>query len=538
MKICVVGSGFTGLLSAIAFKKHCPQHQVVMIDSDREPRNLGFGESGPPDMLTQMLKALQIPEPLQEHWLTDWLVGSNSVIKFNFKWQNFQDRKDNGYFSGIPDMPSYLAVLQPGHLGSFVNHNVARPRNDSYMLYDLWYELYLQGRRSMADFQPDINGFYYYCQEHCMPSYDNTMVTNTMASAHINSFEAGEWLRKRYAKILDEIIVDTVRSIHTDESGKVDYLDMESGQQIVADFFVDCTGFKRIFAKQLNLPWRPVSTEIQHNSVVIVGNGYTENIDREMTPYSVGYGMDHGWAFNIPLLNRKSTGYTYNSNDISADQALAELESLSDPNTRVYDPIKVSWSPGVYNVSADKNFALMGLAATFVDPFDANIIALQFRQIFKLIEHFKNPQDAVLKEFTRVTNAFADAVAERVELHQGLAPRNTSEYWRRNHSIAQRLNLKDKVFDTMNKFEHSTAAMAQGEFIPFLNHLYLSEILYFGIDMSRRCKQSSPELLNIAEQYFQSFNDLNQQRAKISTSMREWYRTHRIDLDQHISFRK
>ena len=537
MKICIIGGGFTGLLTAIAIKKHCPQHQVVMLDSDQEPQNLGFGESGPPDMLMQLTRALAVPEELQDRWLTDWLVGSNSVIKFNFKWQNFLGREDPGYYSGLPSMPSYLSVLDPSHLGGFVNSDISVPQHDAYMLYDLWYELYLQKRRSIADFQPDINSFYYHCVEHSMPSYDNTMITN-MGSVHINSFEASAWLRKRYAKILDEIVVGTVQSVKRNPQGAITGLMLQQDQELTADFFIDCTGFKRVLARQLELPWRTPSTDIQHNSVLIVSNGYTENIDREMHPYSVGYGMDHGWAFSIPLLNRKSTGYNYNSNDITADQALEEIATLSDPATRLYDPISLSWEPGVYQTNADKNFALVGLSATFVDPFDANIIALQFRQIFKLIDYFKNPQTRTLQQLNDVTNAFADGVAERVELHQGLAPRNTSEYWRRNHDIARKKNLQDKVFDVMNDPIHSSRARARGQLIPYLSHLYLSEIVYFGIDMSRRCRTSSPELLTLAEQYFKHTNQLNQMRAQLSTSMRDWYQAHRIDIDQYIKFRK
>lgn len=537
MKICVVGGGITGLLTSIGIKKHCAHAHVTMIDSDQEPKNLGFGESGPPDMISQLTRLLKIPDQFLDHWIADWIAGSRSVIKFNFKWQNFNGVKDDGYFSGMPSMPEHLAILDPSHTGSFMNNHINITDHNAYMLYDLWYELYLKGRRSISDFQPDINSLYHYCIEHTMPSYKGTMISR-MGSIHLNSFELGEWLKKRYANLLDEILVDTVRNISRKDSGDIDYLNMDSGQKVTADLFIDCTGFKRVFAKHLNLPWRDTATEIQHNSVVIVGNGYTENIDKELRPYSTGYGMDYGWAFNVPLLNRVSTGYNYNSNDITADKALEELESLSDPATRLYDPIKLSWRPGVYNTNADKNFALVGLAATFVDPFDANSFALQFSQIFRLIGYINKQKPDSMQELNTFTNMFADNVAERVELHQGLAPRETSEYWRRNHEIARRNNFEDKVFEAMNHPLRSSSAYAQGKLVPYLQHLYLSETIYYGIDMSRRCRQSSAELLNLAEQYFKTINQLNQTRAKTSTSLRDWYTEHKIDIDQYITFRK
>ena len=137
MRVCVVGGGFTGTLTAIAIKKHCPEVHVTMIDSDREPRNLGFGESGPPDLLNSLIRALKIPPQLQTAWLTDWLKETHSVIKYNFKWQNFLDKTDKGYYSGLPDMPSYLAILDPSHIGNGLKDSIKYPDHKEYMLYDL-----------------------------------------------------------------------------------------------------------------------------------------------------------------------------------------------------------------------------------------------------------------------------------------------------------------------------------------------------------------------------------------------------------------
>jgi tryptophan halogenase len=538
MKICVVGGGFTGTLTAIAIKKNCPQHEIVMIDSDREPQNFGFGESGPPDLLQSLIRALKIPENLQEQWMADWLRETHSVIKYNFKWQNFLSKQDSGYYSGLPDMASHLAILDPSHTGGGIKSNIRYPDHKDYMLYDIWYELYLAGERDIANFVPDLNFFYHYCEENTMPAWEDEIVSS-VPSMHINSYEACAWLKKRYAKILDAVIVDTVKNIVRDETGTIKHLSMESGQDIAADFFIDCTGFKRLFGRTLDLKFQTPTSDILHNSAVVVANGYTENIAKEIHPYSVGYGMDYGWTFCVPLLDRKSYGYTYDSNFIDADQALAELETLSSVDTRVVDPINLKWTPGGYGESWQQNFTLVGLSSMFVDPFDANTIALQFAQIFTFIKWLQTNDNTVPAEYNRLTSAFIENVGERVELHQGLAPRNTSEYWRRNKEIAKKKNLEDKVFEVMNHPSHSSSARANRTgFLPFLSHLYLSEIIYFGIDMSRRCRQSTPEMLQLAKQYFESTNKLNQLRAKTSISIQDWYSKQKIDLNQYIKFRK
>lgn len=538
MKICVVGGGFTGILTAVTVKKHCPQHEVVLIDSDREPRNLGFGESGPPDLLQSLVRALQVPEHLQAHWLADWLKETHSVIKYNFKWKNFLGAKDNGYYSGLPDMPGHLAIIDPSHTGNGLKNSIKYPDHKEYMLYDLWYELYLAGRRKITDFEPDVNSFYYYCEEHTMPSWEGEVISG-LSSIHINSYEVCDWLKKRYAKILDVVIVDTVKHIARNETGAISKLTMTSGETVEADFYIDCTGFKRIFGREFDLEYQTPTSDILHDSVMIVANGYTENIDREMHPYTVGYGMDYGWTFSIPLLDRKSFGYTYDSNFISPDQALQELEELSPTSTRVFEPFNLKWNPGGYKQSWQHNFALLGLSSVFVDPFDANTIALQFRQIFTLVKWLQTQDNSIPTVYNQLTSAFIENVGERVELHQGLAPRNTSEYWQRNKEIAKKKQLEDKVFEVMNHPSHSSGARFNNEiFLPYLSHLYLTEIVYYGLDMSRRCKQSSPKMLDLAEHYFKNTNELNRLRAKTSTSMRDWYKSHNIDFDQYITFRK
>jgi len=119
-----------------------------------------------------------------------------------------------------------------------------------------------------------------------------------------------------------------------------------------------------------------------------------------------------------------------------------------------------------------------------------------------------------------------------------LAPRNTSEYWRRNHSIAQKRKLEHLLFAAMADPEHHTPSRAAGTYRPYPMHLYLSESLYYGLDMSRRCRQSSAAMLQLADEYFQSFNRLNQYRAQLAPTQREWYAAHGMDLNNSVTFRK
>ena len=477
--------------------------------------------------------------------MVDFLIGTKSTAKFNLRWKNFQGYQDDGYFSGLLDVPSYHVMFEPTHTKKQLTRDIIFPNHEAYKIHDIWYELYLQGRRSIKDFEADVNPLYWYSYYHSMVSHslgtnESEKYLSLAPTMHINSFTASDWIKKTYGHILDEVIAGSVDEIVANNDGSVQKLILNNHREVTADLYIDCTGFKRMFANKFGQKLSPVSAKIKHDSCVVVANGYTENINKEMQPYTDGIGMQYGWAFSIPLIDKKSFGYVFDSSFIDTDQALEELASLSDPTTRVMDPLKLQWIPGCYKKSWDKNYVMMGLASGFSDPFDANTITINFAQIKQVIAGINSnlPMDHAKTVYNLNTWQFFELVAERVELHFGLAPRDTSSYWKRNHAIAEENNLKEKVFEVLNRPIHSLASHASGKGKPYFAHLYLSESLYYGLDMSHRCRQSDPALLDFAEEYFKSFNRLNKMRAEIAPSMREWYAHYNIDLDQYIRFRK
>jgi hypothetical protein len=246
--------------------------------------------------------------------------------------------------------------------------------------------------------------------------------------------------------------------------------------------------------------------------------------------------MEAGWSFKVPLLDRHSFGYVFNSADISADQAVDEMmQGHVDEKKQMVDPFVIKWEPGCYYETRRNNYALMGLASGFGDAFDANTIALQFLQIFRLIREIGQNQ-TVLKmplsksDYNESTRNLINFVAERLELHQGLAPRNTSEYWRRNKQIAIECDLENKIFDVLSDYRHTPRAVERGDFVPYQDHLYFSESIYYGLDMSRRCRNSSPELLDLAYKFFTMNNELSQAKAHMLPSVIEWYASRGIDV--------
>jgi tryptophan halogenase len=314
---------------------------------------------------------------------------------------------------------------------------------------------------------------------------------------------------------------------------------LDTGEIISGDLYLDCTGFKRLTAKKFDHKLKSFSNKIAHDRAVIVANGYTKNIEKELQPYTSGFGMDYGWTFSVPLVDRKSYGYVFDSRFVSADDAFEELASLSDPATRVIDRIDLQWTPGCFAQSWKNNYVMLGLASGFVDAFDANTIGINFLQVFSLINLLKNHSDNLNQhrdKYNLSVIKYFSLVADRIELHFGLAPRSTSAYWQHNHEIAVEKKLHEKALDVFSHPNHSIAAHYRNMGQPYMWHLYLSNTLYYDIDMSGRCRQSSGEILDFAEEYFRSFNKLNHMRSQLAPTMKQWYKQNNIDIDQFIKF--
>lgn len=543
MKIIVMGSGITGLISAVALKKHCPWHEICLIDSVSEPVNFGFGESAPPQMQQLMMQAFKIDNEQWQSWFSDFIVETKSTLKYNIKWQDFLHKDDRGFFSGIGDVPSYQILFETSHSKKYLPDHLVFPDHKEYKITDLWYELYMAGRRKLENFEGDINPFYWHSvHRRWLGHVDATNKVHSFASwpsIHLNSASVAAWLKNKYHDIFDEIIVGTIQDINHDSQGAITGIVLDSGMIISGDLYLDCTGFKRITANKFNHKIKDTGTDIAHDSAVIVANGYSKNIDQEMHPYTSGFAMENGWTFSIPLLDRKSYGYVFDSKFTDSDKAFEELASLSNPKSRVVERIDLHWKPGCYAETWRHNYIMLGLASGFVDAFDANTIGVNFLQIFSLIEILKdNVQN--LHQHRSIYNLkiikHFKLISERIEMHFGLAPKNTSAYWVRNHSIAQQKNLHLSALNVFSHPDHSISSHNKSVGKPFMWHLYFSNTIYYDLDLSSRCRKSSPEILDLADEYFKSYNNLNCKRALVAPTMRQWYYQNNIDLDQYIKF--
>ena len=168
------------------------------------------------------------------------------------------------------------------------------------------------------------------------------------------------------------------------ETGFVESLNLEDGQTISGEFFIDCTGFLGLLIeKTLKSGFEDWSDVLPCNRAVTVGS---EKIV-DPIPYTRSTAKTAGWQWRIPLQSRTGNGYVYCSDYINDDEAAATLLAGLDAEP-LGDPRILKFKTGVRKEPWKKNVLSLGLAAGFMEPLESTSIHLIQTAIARLMTHF------------------------------------------------------------------------------------------------------------------------------------------------------
>ena len=209
--IVVVGGGTAGWLAAMmltdAARRAGQSARVTVIESSRIG-TIGVGE-GTTAVFRQMLKHFGIDE-------MDFLRETGATIKYGIRHRDW--RRLGHHYDGPIDDPHLLAPGLPLHAYAVA---AGRPVGEAHLFQAL-----IDARR--APFA-EVEG--------------RLVPAGPFHHAyHFDQALAGAFL-KRHARGVT-LIDDQVAGVETGETG-ITTLQLESGQRIEGDFFLDCTGFRR-----------------------------------------------------------------------------------------------------------------------------------------------------------------------------------------------------------------------------------------------------------------------------------------------------
>ncbi len=258
---------------------------------------------------------------------------------------------------------------------------------------------------------------------------------------HFNTHKLNNFLHKvaleKNISIIDDEILDVVLA----EDGSIDQLVGEK-EKYTADFYIDCTGFKKLLMTKLGAKWQSYGEYLKMKAAIVFPMEDTS----EYNMWTVAQAMDYGWMFKIPVWGRSGNGYIFDSDYITAEQAKQEVENFLGHSINVGKEFK--FDPGALDKVWIKNCCAVGLSSSFVEPLEATSIGTSIQQVFLLMHRLPNYDEKTIEKYNKDINDILTNLRDFVILHY-VTKKDNSQFW----IDIQNLKLPESLQENLRKWK-------------------------------------------------------------------------------------
>ena len=391
-KVVIVGGGTAGWMAAAAITKLIGKNlDISLIESDAIG-TVGVGEATIPTMIT-LHQLLKIDE-------REFMAAVQGTFKLGISFENWKNLDENYVHSfGFTGKDCWAAGFQ---------------------------HFWLKGK------EQGISGeFGDYCVElqAAIKNKFAVMPRNGLNYAfHMDASLYAKFLRKIAEKHGCNRIEGKITEVATDpESGYIDHVTLESGQQVEGDLFIDCSGFIGLLIdKTLQTGYDDWSHYLPCDAAVAV---QTRSVE-EPIPYTRSIARESGWQWRIPLQHRVGNGFVFCSKYMTDEQATETLLNNieGEPLTK---PRVIKFRTGQRHRHWNKNCIALGLAAGFLEPLESTSIHLIQRGIIRLLQLFPTEgiREPDVDEFNSQMKEEFLFVRDFIVLHYHVTEREDTPFW-------------------------------------------------------------------------------------------------------------
>lgn len=407
-KVVIVGGGTAGWMAAASISKLIGRDlDISLIESDAIG-TVGVGEATIPTMIT-LHQLLKIDE-------REFMAEVQGTFKLGISFENWKNLNENYIHSfGFTGKDCWAAGFQ---------------------------HFWLKGKQ-----QGLAGEFGDYCTELQAAKNNKFAVMPRNGLNYAFHMDAG-----LYAKFLRRIaeengakrIEGKITQVVTDpQSGNINHVTLESGQQIDGDLFIDCSGFFGLLIdKTLHTGYDDWSHYLPCDSAVAV---QTRSVG-EPIPYTRSIARDAGWQWRIPLQHRVGNGHVFCSKYISDEEATETL--LNNVEGEVLTkPRVIKFRTGQRHKHWNRNCVALGLASGFLEPLESTSIHLIQRGIIRLLQLF--PTDGIresdVDEFNAQMKEEFLFVRDFIVLHYHVTEREDTPFWRHCKNMAIPDSLQHRI---------------------------------------------------------------------------------------------
>ena len=412
MKLVVLGAGTAGLTTALMLREKFSFSTITIIKS-KEIGTVGVGE-GSTEHWNHFMQYVKI-NPYELIYKTD------ATLKVGILFKNWsQENKE--YVHGVGDF-RLAANGQP----------------------ELYHHLYLKNLNRKFPLVPGFEEVWY--KNLTMVAPPNQIGVNQF---HFDTFKLGEFLISKCLEVNINIVDDIVSDVILNKEGEIKEL-ITKNDIISGDLFIDCSGFRRVLSSKIGNKWVPKTKYLPMNRAIAFPTSH--NTSGEIEPYTTATALSAGWSWKIPTQERYGNGYVFNTDYISADQALGELNKVLNCNIENVAR-DIPFEAGKIDKFWLKNVVSIGLAGSFAEPLEAQSIGFTIIQNIALIDyldtwHFN--KESISKKYNTDMDIAYDNIISYLQLHY-LGDRDDTKFW------------KDKPFEITDFLKENLPAFKHGIF--------------------------------------------------------------------------
>lgn len=448
--IVVVGGGTAGWLTALYARIALPTSTITVVESD-DIGILGAGEGTIPDFV-DYLDFLGIP-------VSRLVKEADATLKTSIKFTNWQGDNSHYHHPFYTDTQLGLNgcnILHPNLSRTNIGLVINSLRDDPLDNIDL-VEVYSK-KNKVPFYKKDIPDGW-----EMDPIFRYS--TDTRFAVHFNATKLANTLRNIGTERGIKVIKATVVEVDQDSYGDISKLHFKEANSIEVDFLFDCTGFKRFFIGDIyKSEWRSHADHLTVNAAV----PFFLPIEKEIPPYTDSIAMKYGWMWKIPTRERYGCGYVYNSNLITEEEAIKEIEEYLgyEPEYPRKDKGGFKFEAGYYKQPWINNCVAIGLSGGFIEPLEATSIWVTTMTLQSVLGNTNNMRIRHNGPADEVNRKFVDRnkqVLDFIYFHY-MNGRQDTDFWK-HYSYE---NAPEGLKDILDTWEYRVP-----EYQDFVNKLFI-----------------------------------------------------------------
>ncbi len=404
--IVIVGGGTAGFMTATTFVKLFPKKKVTLVESPNI-KTVGVGES----TIVQFRQWLGMVGIKDD----DFMKECDASYKFTIRFTNF-----NKIDSGRVEYPfSQPEAIDTNIFNLWYFKKILNPKTPLTDYADSYYPIMAMVNNNKVYKGKDLGNFNF----------------KRDTAFHFDATKFGLWLRDNICKGKINHIKSEVKEIKTNKNG-IKSLELDNGESIKGDLFIDCTGFKSLLlGETLGEEFIPYNHILPNNKAWATHIDYTDK-ENQLVGVTNATALKNGWVWNIPLWSKIGTGYVYSDKHTTDEAALEEFKQhIKDNGFNVPDKINnIKMRIGIHKRLFVKNVCAIGLSAGFIEPLESNGLYTVHEFLHNLTRMFE--RDTITQwdrdSFNYACRNTYNNWAEFVSMHYALGERTDSKYWEEN----------------------------------------------------------------------------------------------------------